>query len=774
MAKHFYYIPNTDGSIRWIWPLENRKASFLHFYPNATFKQKLFRLIVSLLFQFGWQKFAFSKTDKIELDELPSTNEWALFYGTIGPNNKKVLYYVTENGEPRFVKIASTSGAQKLMDQEKEHLVFLNGFQKRFSFELPEVIPSEFPHRLELEALSFQKSASIWMEKHTKMMNELSSVNSYKNRIGQWLPWHQISHRISELSHLGSAKIPVSILNKLILLKMEIDRNKMFEFHWAHGDFTPWNSFLTAENKLAAIDWELANEHAPKGSDFFHFHIQNGILVDRKPASSILANIQRIGLEQKLFTDLQELNLYLKLHLLQHISYYALLYAQQPSWHVQVHWQLKVWEELLNEVITLWNDRKLFISDFFEFMKSKKYAGLKLHSGRPEDLNEYSDMDLVVRKEDIPSMVKWMRSRGKVHTVLTQKRSNMTVVTLLFQDGTRLYLDLIVQLKRRNLEFMDANKVLNEAKINSYGIKEVNLRDTALYVGLFYGLNGSAVPKKFAKLADNLLPLTSDLAKAVYKHYYNEEGSVLFLKKLVGSDAENSGFTGSRNRLTYAIDTFRSLFKRRGMIITLSGVDGAGKTTVIEELKYELDKKYRRPVVVLRHRPSLVPILSAYKYGKEAAEQKSINSLPRQGSNRSFLASMLRFAYYYSDYFVGQFYVYFKYVMRGYIVIYDRYYFDIINDSKRSNMTLPKPLTRIAYIFLMKPNFNFFLYAQTDTILERKRELDRETIEQLTHEYKNLFKRLQGRRKKERYVSIDNEVLSQTKQRIFKTIGPIY
>ena len=65
------------------------------------------------------------------------------------------------------------------------------------------------------------------------------------------------------------------------------------------------------------------------------------------------------------------------------------------------------------------------------------------------------------------------------------------------------------------------------------------------------------------------------------------------------------------------------LKRNKNIIITFSGVDGAGKTTILRQFKELLEQKYGRSVIELRHRPSILPILSAVKHGKKKAEQKT-------------------------------------------------------------------------------------------------------------------------------------------------------
>jgi thymidylate kinase len=171
---------------------------------------------------------------------------------------------------------------------------------------------------------------------------------------------------------------------------------------------------------------------------------------------------------------------------------------------------------------------------------------------------------------------------------------------------------------------------------------------------------------------------------------------------------------------------------QRGITVTFSGVDGAGKSTIIEEVRQTLQKKYRQKIVVLRHRPSLLPILSSVVHGKSEAEKRTREKLPRQGTNKSVVSSLFRFTYYYLDYLVGQYYIYFRYTLRGYTVLYDRYYFDFIIDSRRSNIVLPKGFMKWCYHFIFKPQVNVFLFASPEIIRSRKQELSQEDITSLT------------------------------------------
>lgn len=172
--------------------------------------------------------------------------------------------------------------------------------------------------------------------------------------------------------------------------------------------------------------------------------------------------------------------------------------------------------------------------------------------------------------------------------------------------------------------------------------------------------------------------------------------------------------------------------------ISFSGVDGAGKTTLLNSVKESLlSRGYK--VAELRSRPQILPILSAFKYGRKQAEHAASQNLPRQGKNKSIIGSYLRFGYYLIDYLIGQVYIYIKYTRRGYFILYDRFYYDYIVDPKRANLIIHESVARFFLNFIKEPGLNVFLYAPEEIILERKKELDFETIRFLTQRYISLF-----------------------------------
>ncbi len=778
MALGVYIIKNPDGSPRWIFPAHAKKPLFLKFYHVEGLQARIFALLSKVIFLLGIQSVVYRKQiwdlhTEMPEQELPvdlANSQWALFTGTKGPNNKMLLYGEKESGS-FFLKIPTTSQTSGIVEKEKE------GSEKAASISPASfTVPSVKTHKngiLEIEDIGKQgKRSNEFSDKHKRVLTE-TCLKTAQVEITDKSPCFNEGACHLALAHLKSdPRISKNLIDKLKKLEQQL-RNVPFFSAFAHRDFTPWNMFVQQDH-LAVYDWEMAKDAYPLGFDAFHFVIQKGIMIERKSWKDIRKELHRsvIPWFKTLISGTgTEWENYLKLYLFVNITKYLDIYTRQENWHDQIYWLMETWNEALSDITAKPNNaRTLLIDDVFSMLRERDYATIKFPVIPPNSLSPYSDIDICLSKNDSIQLVNRLKKHPLVQKVLQTKSSFMSQVQIILINNEILNLDLIWQLKWKQMEMMNIEAVLERAQPNAYGVKAMHPKDLKTYLGLFYGLNNAMVPQKYEHHLSRDTEQYSIVHSIIDSSYGQQIIPQKNLVKAVRKQAVNRGLSGIKNRASYLFDTIYSLFNQRGMIITFSGVDGAGKSTIIERMRYEYEKKLRRRVVVLRHRPSILPILSAWTKGKAKAEQDSANTLPRQGTNSSMLSSLLRFSYYYTDYLLGQFAIYIRYVLRGDIVLYDRYYFDFINDSVRSNIRLPERLLRTGYLFLIKPDFNFFLYADADTILARKQELDKDTIKTLTKKYLDLFKTLARTKKaSHRYVAIENRVLEDTVSEIIRT-----
>lgn len=777
------YKNNVDGSIRWIWPTFSHETDYFKFYHIASFKTKLFTQLTKWVIKLGLGNLFADGSFVIYVNKESSNklfNRWAYFLGTIGPNRKAIFWHKDiDTNQAYFTKIALTKKSQENIENEFIHIT---KFQKQ-----------NFRH--------IQFPNATWIKDKFIELNDISKDTYRTNRLNElpveaiheWLQqdikkevyYHSaFKNTIDEIQNTSSKnihpKISSHLFNKLKDLSATFITTKSIKVATSHGDFTPWN-VLCKNNSLALIDFENSQEGKPALFDLFHFVYQSNILIGNRSYDSIRKELDAIIAlpEWQHFLVANDLDFHEleSMYLIENIFEHIQLYTAQPKWHMQVNWLLNTWSEALTYQLNtrkIKTNKQLFLTDLKDFLKNKSYAYMKHQQKDWLNLPENSDIDLCVNEATLKDMISFLDKNNLIDTYHVKHFSYLKQIEIHFTNREVLYIDLILAFKRKNINYLNAEDVLATSKLNIHQIKVAEPIYEFLYTYLFYTLNHSKIPSKYISQLINIFLSAKVENQTFILDYLGFDSLELFLAlenqhhpfskiaKHIKHRKSNQGISNIINTIIYILDSIGSFFQSSGYIVTFSGVDGAGKSTIIENIKFILEKKYRKPIVVLRHRPSILPIISAWKYGKNNAEKMSVENLPRTGNNTSKLSSFLRFMYYYSDYFVGQAYIYFKYTLRGYIVIYDRYYFDFINDAKRSNIVLPENIISALYFFISKPKYNFFLYAPVEVILNRKQELEPYTITELTNKYLHLFTNLQLKYKNSSYDSIMNIDMNET------------
>lgn len=781
------YILNNSGEIRWLFSSKSSKPEFLRFYFKGSKRASFIGKLYILLFKFHLKKLAVSGSFNLYVNDCDKNifrnpNGWALFTGTAGPN-RKMIFWQNKNGKNIYTKIALTNASQLLIKKEKKALEKLQETSlKEIAF--PK-IHSHSEKYISLEEVNIRQNIkkNSFSNIPVNTLQDWSLKNLLKENLKETNWWNKAIQNLQEALQFNDSRLSKGLFIKINYLKDYLSKNEFSFTTLAHGDFTPWNIFFD-DNKIGIIDWELSEPGMPALFDIIHYIYQENILIEKNSFSIIHAKIDKIFsspdwkffLENNSFSaaDCEMCYLFFT------VSFYLKTYTAQSAWHPQVKWLLTTW----NEAVSFWlyeknilEIRKILLLDTTVFLHDKNYAAMKLTISLVEDFSDSSDIDLCLSKNDTDKLYKFYTSHILVKNTSAKRSSFMQQLCVHTINNQLLFIDCIQKFKRKSLEYLSAKRVTQNSFQNSFGMKQPDAVSDFAYIFNFYLLNNASVPEKyFLHYLSHKNEITGHL-QTVNKEIKDYTAVRYFDKKIASSQIsslkktpKNQGWHGFLNKLYYIKDSFESMASRDGFIITFSGVDGAGKTTVIDYSKEFIEKMLRKRVVVLRHRPSVLPILSAWKYGKENAVQKSVDSLPRQGKNENLLASLIRFIYYYIDYLLGQFYVQAKYVSRGYAVLYDRYYFDMINDAKRSNIELPERFLKWWYRFLLKPELNIFLFASPEEILKRKQELSAEIITTLTNRYSALFASFNKKYVRSKYISINNVDMDTTLTYLYNEI----
>lgn len=156
-------------------------------------------------------------------------------------------------------------------------------------------------------------------------------------------------------------------------------------------------------------------------------------------------------------------------------------------------------------------------------------------------------------------------------------------------------------------------------------------------------------------------------------------------------------------------------------MISFSGPDGCGKTTVIDLVMETLSVN---PPHLFHFRPTLFPNLGemGHKVGVKKEVDRNFDT-PHRAKRCGFASSFVRLVYYMNDYIIGYWLKVMPLRQRKNIVFFDRYYTDIIVDSERSSIFLNYKLLCFLRHFVPSCQRNFLIRVKPETILARKQEL---------------------------------------------------
>lgn len=150
-----------------------------------------------------------------------------------------------------------------------------------------------------------------------------------------------------------------------------------------------------------------------------------------------------------------------------------------------------------------------------------------------------------------------------------------------------------------------------------------------------------------------------------------------------------------------------------GLFVVVLGPDGSGKSSVMARAIPEVEGAFRKSA---RYHLKPGVLRSNTKAGVNVPDP---HSKPPRGS----ITSMLKLAYMAADYWIGYAFKVRPQLVRSTLVVFDRYYHDLLVDPQRYRYGGPKWYARALARILPKPNLWILLDAPPNVLQSRKQEV---------------------------------------------------
>lgn len=383
--------------------------------------------------------------------------------------------------------------------------------------------------------------------------------------------------------------------------------------------------------------------------------------------------------------------------------------------------------------------RSLLATKLFAFLEREEIPYIVVGDTRGYPHNISSDIDIVVELKILPEIQKVLfrfctECNAQIVQVIQHEQTSCYFVCVLTDEKGKLHFlhpDICANYFRRGRLLLRAEDILarrertNGKESDSPGFFIPAPCNRFLYYLLKKIDKGDLNHRHGEYLSSEWKKETAEALRHI-KRFWPEEDAAL----LASSAEKNEWKTVQAElpRLQKALDVTLSFSFRHwwfelarkvmrviqptGVLVVFLGSDGSGKTTVLSQVEHDLAPAFRRT-----KQYHLRPF-----FGQSCGYTAPTKN-PHDQVYRGFLSSFLKLLLWWADFTVGYAVDVFPRLACSTLVLFDRYYYDLLIDPKRYRYGGPRWLAWLIGKFIPRPDVVIFLDAPAEVLIARKQEI---------------------------------------------------